>query len=232
MYGGKGLDPNSFKEKNARAFRGLIDICLDDFGLNPEFAITSPSYSGAEVPYFESTRFSNGDVLFNCFIERYIPFIRSITVARALSETDYRPLNVKLEKKAHVYNVRTKEYLGYKDRVAVSTAPGIANVFALSPKKVEGLFLALESIDARGVVIKTTLKGLEGTGFEPVIHIELYNPKGDLVKHYSQNIVLNSKTLSASTTIHYALNDPPGTWEVKAVDVLSGIQTTQTYELK
>jgi len=234
ITGDKDLDPNSFKESNARAFRNLIDTCLTDIGIKPEFTVSSSTYRESPVPYIENLRFSNGEVLFNCFIERFIPHQKwhMTTISRTISESDYRPLDVKLEKKAHVYNVRKKQYLGYTDKITLPVAPCIANVIALSPKKVEEITVSADCNANRDVIIKVDLKGLEGTGFKPVAHVELYDPDDKEVKHYSKNIVLNDKTLSGKLMIKHALNDPKGTWKIKATDVLSGKDVVTSYELK
>jgi len=231
VFGGKDLDPNGFMETNARAYRALANMCLADYGVLPEFTVSSAK-SPEPAPYFETLRFSNGEVLFNCFIERYIEFLRTVTPSKKLTESDYRPLDVQLEKKAHIYNVRTKEYLGYTDKITLPVAPCVANVIALSPKKVEGLKVSAKSKRNKEVIVKVKLKGLEGTGFSPTVHVQLFDPDNKLVEHYSKNILLDKKKLSGKLKIMHSLDDPNGMWTVKATDVLSGKQAAAEYKLK
>jgi len=54
-----------------------------------------------------------------------------------------------------------------------------------------------------------------------VARIEVFDPAGRLVRHYSSNVsILDGR---AKFQIPFALNDPPGRWRVRARDVISGL---------
>jgi len=58
-----------------------------------------------------------------------------------------------------------------------------------------------------------------------VVHIEVFDPGGKLVRYYSRNAdVVDGK---ATFSIPFALNDMPGAWHVHVRDVISGLDVTR-----
>jgi hypothetical protein len=53
-----------------------------------------------------------------------------------------------------------------------------------------------------------------------VLHVEVRDPSGKRVPYYSGNVVAPGGT--AEWLLPLALNDPVGTWQVRATDLLSG----------
>jgi hypothetical protein len=53
-----------------------------------------------------------------------------------------------------------------------------------------------------------------------VVHLEVSDPTGRLVRHYSANLFARGPIVTHSLPL--ALNDAIGTWRVRATDVLSG----------
>ena len=54
-----------------------------------------------------------------------------------------------------------------------------------------------------------------------VIHIDVYDPAGPRVRHYSGNATVRNGV--AVFEIPFALNDPSGAWRIQARDVISGL---------
>jgi len=54
-----------------------------------------------------------------------------------------------------------------------------------------------------------------------VVRIQLFDPTGKLVRHYSQNVTIRNGR--AAFSIPWALNDPAGAWRIRATDVVSGL---------
>ena len=230
VYGGKDLDPASFKEVNAGAYRKLLATCLKDAGISPAYTVSSASYSQG-VPYFEIQQFKNGDVVINAFMEAYLEFLRTVTASHIITPGDYRRLKVNFKQKAHVYDLRAGKYLGYIDSTRLSVAPTVARVLALSPEKVEGVAVKVKC--RRGQVkVKIGIAGLDKTKFTPVVRIDVYDPQNKKTAPYSKNLVLDGKTKSGVYTFKHALNDEKGTWRIEITDVLSGIKTEKSYNLK
>ncbi|MFN7994122.1 MAG: beta-galactosidase [Bryobacteraceae bacterium] len=54
-----------------------------------------------------------------------------------------------------------------------------------------------------------------------VVHVEVFDPTGNLSRHYSGNITLRDG--QAGYQIPFALSDPAGAWRVRVRDVISGL---------
>jgi hypothetical protein len=59
-----------------------------------------------------------------------------------------------------------------------------------------------------------------------VVRLEVFNPAGRLVRHYSGNVTVGQGT--ASYAIPFARNDDTGLWRVRARDVVSGVIAERT----
>jgi hypothetical protein len=59
-----------------------------------------------------------------------------------------------------------------------------------------------------------------------VVRVEVFDPAGNLVRHYTGNRTLRDGT--ARFEIPFALNDASGNWRVRARDVISGLTAEQT----
>jgi hypothetical protein len=58
-----------------------------------------------------------------------------------------------------------------------------------------------------------------------VVHVEVFDPAGRLVRYYSGNADVVGGT--AKFSIPFALSDMPGQWRVKVRDVISGLEANQ-----
>jgi hypothetical protein len=54
-----------------------------------------------------------------------------------------------------------------------------------------------------------------------VAHVEVFDPAGNLVHHYSGNVTLRDG--QAGYQIPFALSDPAGAWRIRVRDVISGL---------
>jgi len=57
-----------------------------------------------------------------------------------------------------------------------------------------------------------------------VVHAEVIDPGGRLIRHYSSNLTVRDG--AASLQIPFAINDANGTWRVQVRDVISGLTAT------
>ncbi|MBI3279571.1 MAG: beta-galactosidase, partial [Acidobacteria bacterium] len=61
-----------------------------------------------------------------------------------------------------------------------------------------------------------------------VVHVEVFDPSGKLMRHYSANRTIRDGR--ASFAIPFALNDPRGKWRIRARDVVSGLTAERALE--
>jgi len=158
------------------------------------------------------TRFKKGD-------HEYVGVLRDGSDDRPISKT----FDINLNKMWHVYNVRKGKYYGKVDRIVDELATGDAALYALLPYEVNDIDLKVDQQSARPgdkVACHISLNKRSGITADHVVNIEVFDP--NMKKHalYSGNCVCGDKGGVYDFTL--ALNDPAGTWRVKARDVISG----------
>jgi hypothetical protein len=63
-----------------------------------------------------------------------------------------------------------------------------------------------------------------------VVHVEVLSPSGATMPLYTQNVVLEAGR--GQLQLNTALNDPPGAWQIRAREVISGLTAQETIELR
>ncbi len=61
------------------------------------------------------------------------------------------------------------------------------------------------------------------------VRVELLNPAGKVMKHYSRNLL--SREANASFSFDPALNDPAGTWQLRATHIATGRTVTVSFDV-
>jgi hypothetical protein len=197
----------------ARAFDG---------GLRPSAEALDPD--GHPIRESEVLRFSNGPA-------RYTGVI--VTSFYGYNHPP-RKCRVKFAEKSHLYDVRQGKYLGLADEAPGQLEVGSPLLFAQLPLRVEGLALAV-SKQARpgepaGVSVEIRMENKAATLPLDFVHIAVTGPDGKEVAGYAVN--LKCRDGKGSTTIPLALNDPPGTWQVSARHVATGVAESATFQVK
>ena len=134
-------------------------------------------------------------------------------------------LKVMLDKVYHVYNVRTREYLGALTNVTISVSPGEPTLLALLPYRVEEIDARILSENPKigeDVILEARIVVSNGTAKGHTLRFEVYDPSGKERFYYSKNVYLGGND-TARFTIPFAFNDPPGKWIIKIVDIPSGL---------
>ena len=62
-----------------------------------------------------------------------------------------------------------------------------------------------------------------------VLHIDVINPRGERILHYSGNLLADGG--NAMKLLPLAQNDPAGLWTIRVHDLLSGQTITQSLEV-
>jgi hypothetical protein len=173
------------------------------------------------VPYYEPIFYRQGDRI------QYLGVLR-----KRVGGDDTERIEIQLNEKRHVYDIRGGKYLGSVDSLSTDISPGEAALFALYPYRVEGLNLKVpkqvhagESLDYEAQI--NTSQSPPG---DHVVRIDVRNPQGELIELYSGNKLTTAGTLKINFML--ALNDVPGTWALTATDVATGISARATFLCK
>jgi hypothetical protein len=136
-----------------------------------------------------------------------------------------RILKVGFPAELHVCDVRTAKPLGRKKELTVRLEPYEPVILALSPLPLPAPRVVAPERLRRG---ETGQIGLsleeESPAGSHVFHVEVMDPAGKIVPHYSGNILAPSGR--CDKLLPLAVNDAPGRWVIRVKDVLSG--QTQT----
>ncbi len=136
----------------------------------------------------------------------------------------------RLPEKYHVYDVRTHSYHGQVDAWQVKMRPGTASLYACLPYAVDGV--VAKSVYARvrmggGWRCEFTVKRnpADARSIPHAICIQVLQPDGRQRPEYAQVVIADRKG-KAGVSIPFALNDPTGTWKIRASDAVSGKSVT------
>ena len=142
------------------------------------------------------------------------------------------PVELTLDRKVHVYDVRDAKYIGFTDKIKAPVKPGIAQMYALLPYRVKKL-----SAEAPGRVQSgkeltygVEIKVEDGAIGRHVVRRELIAPDGKEAPWYSENMAVENGALTGRLTL--ALNEQPGKWKIRFKDIASGIETERTFTVE
>ena len=191
--------------------RHLMTRLLELGNVRPACPITA---NGREVDACETTCFTNGDI-------EYVCIIKDDSLKDAIAQT----VTIDLPHKAHVYDVRKKQYLGYTNAVETLLAPLDPKVLALLPYMVRSVTVEpiTDKIKAGSIItvhatIHVDYVKLSG---QHCLHVEVLSPDGQSIRQYEKNILTTNSVVEV--IIPTALNDPPGRWQIKVTDVATGM---------
>jgi hypothetical protein len=135
----------------------------------------------------------------------------------ALGQVARQEITIKLPGKFYVTDVRTGKRYGYTDVVHSSVLVGDAVVLGLSSTE-NVLTLRGSSTSARGehpaFSITSSIPGRR------LIRCHVFGPDGSMLPVYASNLMLDNP--AAHFVLPSALNDPPGTYLIRATDVVTG----------
>ena len=140
-----------------------------------------------------------------------------------MSDLRAKPIQVYLDREAHVYDVRNRTYRGFRDNFDDMSYPGKAELFALLPYKVTNLKLTHRvdrgTLNIQGVIETGSVKSELATH---VFHVEIVDPLGRTHLELTLNIV--GPKGSFEERIFVGHNAQPGIWQLTVRDAASGIQ--------
>jgi len=129
------------------------------------------------------------------------------------------------------YDVRHHQFLGYTNSPTLLAEHGPA-LLALSPYEVAGLQLRVTPTASPGqeVTCQVAVQATSGECATHVVRVEVTDPAGQPRPAYAANLLAFTGHTRATFTL--ALNDPLGTWQVRALDVMSGKTAEAQFEVK
>jgi hypothetical protein len=134
---------------------------------------------------------------------------------------------VRLQREAHVYDMREKRYLGRRGGLPVTLRTCDAELFALLPYAVGRVDVDAE-LSERGAdrAIRCSGAVLDADG-QPVaaphvVVLDLVDPEGQSHDVYRRKVLTGGGRFAAQWTL--AEDDPVGLWTVVGADVVSGIE--------
>jgi hypothetical protein len=119
----------------------------------------------------------------------------------------------------HVYDLRMRRRLGETDRVTLDLDGVAPALLALSRQPPPEVSIAGPRAARPGDNVQFAIRS-EGGAAPGILHVEVVDPDGAAVAHYSGNRLAPAG--SASELLPLAVNDKTGTWQIRVRDVLSG----------
>ena len=214
-------------------FRRLFEAILRLAGLKPKIELINLE-SGEKEYRCEIFRWRNRESLYVGILKN--PSLRISEIggleAAEMSEKIFRredAVKIKLPKKLHVYDIRERKYMGFKDEVETTVPAYRPRILALTPYKVLKMKLWVKEYAKPGDLVPVKARVIRSPESlnDTVIRIEIYDPSGKQVEYYSGNYKASEGLLKVD--IPLALNDPEGIWKVKAKDIESGEEAEATF---
>jgi len=130
---------------------------------------------------------------------------------------------VSFDANTHIYDSRTKRYLGFSDKMTTHVTPGIAQVFSLVPYRVGSIDVTVPAEVEQGdrVPYEARIAATE-TPEKHVLHISLIGPDGKAIRWYTKNVECTGGKYAGELTL--ALDEKPGTYELSVTDAATGVE--------
>lgn len=195
--------------------RDLIGSLLAGHGVRPAVRLTAAGGKNYQL-VTRTFRYRKGPLA-------YVAVIRPDSRPGKIGAKDYVPVTVDFGRRAHVYDMRKRKYLGHAQRVNTPMASGIAYLYSALPYRVSRVVVSPPRSATAGSAVRVPVR-IEASSRTPgdhVVYVRVFGPDGAERKHYALNTTLKSG--AGQATIPLALNDPAGPWRVTVRDVSSGI---------
>lgn len=227
-------EPAVLVRRCGKGFSVYLNFCLPDYDpvmreLVAQLArragidrrVTVAAEAGQTAPRcYERNTFTRGPVAIHAFIRDH----------RRCKDSD--PVRFQFGQTAHVYDVRAGRYLGHVAEARAVVAPGETALYACLPYRVKSLDVSLPADVAAGdsLKVKAAVRGEASVSGDHVFHLELVGPDGKLIDHYARNLLAPRGQLEVS--IPLAHNDPAGQWTIRVRDVLSGVASQASAQVR
>lgn len=137
-------------------------------------------------------------------------------------------LNVRLPKKAHVYDIRAGKYLGEVDSVKTKFNAAEPTIYALLPYKVDSVAADIKK-DGKDLKFSANIQTSGAPGLH-VFHTRVLDPDGREDEAYSDNFSAAGGKFASSFVV--GSNDKKGLWTFEITDVATGMSAAKKIEFK
>ena len=141
-----------------------------------------------------------------------------------------RLVRLALPSELYVYDLRAARALGRQKELTATLDPYEPALYSLTAEPFPALRVSAPQRVARGA---TARLGLSFAGPSPasvhLLHVDVLDPSGKRVSHYSGNVLAPAGR--AAYLLPVALSDPPGRWQLRIRDLLSGQVQTAVVEV-
>ena len=133
-----------------------------------------------------------------------------------------KPITIRFDHKAHVYDIRGAMYRGHTDTVEDMLYPAWAELYALLPYEVRDVTAQAEWKEGAIMVNAQIVPGEATTPLiTHVFHLEATDPEGRLRPELTRNLIAESGRCSERLFVGY--NAEPAGWRITVRDVASGM---------
>jgi hypothetical protein len=157
--------------------------------------------------------FANGTARVYCFLPE-----------RLVADPPGPETTVKLAAPRHLYDVVRQDYLGYAAEVKTGAVAAVAKVFAALPCKLESLTIQPSGPRFRrgdAATLRASLAPAQIAGAGLCVRFEVTDPSGKSLGYFTRKVI--SATGQFELILPLALNDPPGSYTVRAEEIVSGL---------
>lgn len=144
--------------------------------------------------------------------------------------TESQSITIDLKKRSHVWEARTKKYVGYMDKIALELdlMPRLYAIYPAKPVKIQ--LLGANSC-RQGETFTNTIRitGDKKIDFSQVCHVEVkYN--GKVLDQYTFNATLQNGT--AKLNLPVSFSEKPGKYQITATDAVTGLTCRKVFTVK
>jgi len=195
-------------------------------GIEPEFRVTEDRDAGVEVH-----RFRNGGATIIGLLSNPQLRVNELGPPEFKSNQRFerpRTIRLVLPHEFEAYDVRKGQALGRRKELAATLEPYEPAIYALLPTAASALHVSAPARVPRGGNAQVGVRISTAAGTH-VFHMDVVDPAGAVVPHYSGNLLAPQGR--AGKLVPIAYNDPPGRWQVRVKDVLTGSMQTAVMEV-
>ncbi len=214
------------------SYRGLVSALLDHLGIQP--AVRVLDADGKPLAQAQVVRYRLGDAQALAIVKENVGMnaiqgYDGVTVYQDahLGQVASQEVTIQLPQRFHVADARTGKQLGTTDTVKTSITVGGALVLGLSQTANQ---LALTGPDSARLGDHVRFRLTSSGTAKALVRCHVFGPDGRPLPTYARNILLPKK--GTAFIFPSAVNDAPGTYTVRATDVITGATTEAKITLR